>query len=182
MASRAAVTVESRLVLLGFLFGLLSLGLAACYSPPPSTPMPKPGEPSLMVSHVWLRLGDTERVAISVAAMPNGGLAAIQAVAGGFTFNPKVIEVMGIRGQGGFEVLASWFDNSTGKGGFAAIALEEGVEEGGILELVVRAVGNGISPLVLERGALTLADEHNVPITSYSVFDGEAVVWGRPVP
>jgi len=153
------------------LLGLLAFLLVGCavWTPPYTT------ETGLAVGATSVNVGGTTYVYITANEMPGGGLAALEAT-GSLTFDPSIIEVTGIAGQNGFEVLAYEFDNTNGKAKFALVNPTEGVETGEVVRLTVKGIGKGTSDLKLEKGKLTLGDANNAKITTFTVEDGSILV------
>ena len=115
-------------------------------------------------------------ITITVQNMPNGGLAAFSADAGGFTFDPNVISVNSVQALAGFDLLASQIDNANGEVRWGIANPSGGVVSGAILIMKITPKGGFFSPdlagVTWARGNLTLADDLNVVIapSAYQIF------------
>jgi len=119
-----------------------------------------------------ISVGQTGSVYITASEMPDGGLGAFQTV--GFTFDPGIINITGIEGQNGFEVLVYEFDNINGKAKFALVNPTAGVVRGEIARLTATGEGRGTSDLTW--GTVVLGDADNAAITTYDLEDGSILV------
>jgi len=107
-------------------------------------------------------------VLVSVANMPNGGLAAIQVDLGGLVYDEEKLSNLAVEGLNGFAVLIQQF--AGGEGGFI-LTNASGFESGPILRLTFEANGNVrygdiqllAAPITLVDDALLLIEDWNTP-------------------
>ena len=105
--------------------------------------------------------------------MPGGGLASLEAKAGGFTFDPKKMEVLGLTPASGWDLLASQIDNTTGEVRFAVVNPTEGVTDGDVLTITIQRKGTSGSLRVhWDKTKLTLGDANNqeIPANQYQAI------------
>ena len=105
-----------------------------------------------------------DTLVISVRAIPGGGLAAFSAGTGGFTFDPKRFEVMGLEAAPGWDLLASQIDNAAGEVCFALVNPTGGTETGPVLTLTIRHKSLGKAGLEWDPAALVLGDANDQEI------------------
>jgi hypothetical protein len=103
-------------------------------------------------------------IVISVQEMPGGGLAAFSAGAGGFTFNPKSIQVTGLVPASGWELLASQIDNAVGEVRFGLVNPTGGMVTGKVLTIQFLPQKIGSPGVEWDPAALTLGDANNQEI------------------
>jgi len=143
---------------------LLSLGLSAilagCFGVPAGLFLPK-GATGLIAD-----LGPNS-IVIRVQNMPDGGLAALEARSGGFTFDPTVIEVKSIQTAPGWRLLASKIDNAQGGVRFAVVNPAAGTAAGEVLTLTIQRKRPGDAKVRWDREQLTLGDALDQEITEY---------------
>lgn len=117
--------MKARLELVGVLAVGLALAMSGCmgqwFRPRPTLII---GDPVIS--------GGTGTVLISVANMPEGGLASIAVGPDGMAYDQAKIKDITITGKSGFVVLASEFDDATGKGRFV-LANPAGGCKGGVI-------------------------------------------------
>ena len=146
----------------GFMI-LLACALAGCFGPWfASVPVPKLylGEPNIE--------NGQGTVLVSVASIPNGGLAAIQVDPGGLLYDEEKLSNLVVEGLNGFAVLIQQF--ADGEGGFILMNTS-GVESGLILRLTFETHGNVrygdirllVDSIILVDDALLLIDDWNTP-------------------
>lgn len=123
------------------------------------------------------RLGAKGKIYLKVTKMPAGGIAAIQAKVGSFSWDPDMFEVLDAQGLNGFTILAKSFNNNTGTGGFAAVNPTAGVVNGNIMEITIkRIVPSDVTSTGVElvKNELLLGDAAGNVITNYTLVNGEA--------
>ena len=130
------IAVRSRTVVLGLLTVGLILALTACM-----------GQWFTQEQIATLIIGDPVaaggkwQVLISVANMPDGGLASMAVDVDGMTYTIPLISNIVATGLNGFTVLASEFNDATGKGRFVIANPTSGSTGGTILKLTFDATG-----------------------------------------
>lgn len=111
-----------------------------------------------------------DAIIVHVQDMSGGGLAAFEAKAGGFLFNPKVLEVTEILPESGWTLLASQIDNSAGEVRFAVVNPTAGILSGKVLTLRISMTGvpGGVN-IHWDKTKLTLGDANNqeIPASQY---------------
>jgi len=122
--------MDRKMLVLGALLVSLSLGLTACGA----------GGGTLLFSNLSLSPGESGTVKLMAAAM--SGLSSLQVgPEGAITFDPSVINVVGVVGANGFTVFASDVDNVKGTLTLAAGSTQGPVSNGPLLEIRVKALG-----------------------------------------
>jgi hypothetical protein len=113
--------------------------------------------------------GGKWEVVLSVAKMPNGGLAWLEIDLGGVTYDNAKISNVEAREVNGFQVLASKFDDATGKGRFLVANAAVGVEGGVVVKLVFDAnAAVSLGDITFDKSKITLGNDQN---TLISVWD-----------
>lgn len=149
------------LAAIGLIAGLL-FGLGGCVKP-----LIQPRAALIIGAPVVS--GDRATVAISVSHMPQGGLASIAVELGGMIYDPAKIRDVTIVGKSGFRVLASEFDDTTGRGRFVLASIG-GCEGGTVAELRFRTLGPvGAGDLVFDRGKIELGSAADHLITDWDL-------------
>ncbi|OGF54153.1 MAG: hypothetical protein A2Z21_07215 [Candidatus Fraserbacteria bacterium RBG_16_55_9] len=112
---------------------------------------------------------DANTLTVHAQNMPDGGLASLEAKAGGFTFDPKRMKVLGLSPASGWDLLASQIDNTTGEVRFAVVNPTSGVETGDVLTITFQRQGNGGPRVHWDEANLTLGDANNqeIPTNQY---------------
>lgn len=117
-------------------------------------------------------------VIISVANMPQGGLASIAIDNLGITYNNLSIDPTSISATGlsGFRVLAQDFTTTPGKGRLVAANAPAGVGSGTILKITFRVTGPGATLGILpaDKGKVTLGSDLNTLIANWTLGTGKA--------
>ena len=157
-----------------FLLGVgLILALSACmghWFTPKQVPTLIIGNPQIF--------GLKGEVIMSVANMPQGGLASIAIANLGITYNNLSIVPASITATGlnGFRVLAQDFITTPGKGRLVAANAPSGLGSGTILKITFRVAGPGATFGVLpaDKGKVTLGSDHNTLTTNWTLGMGKA--------
>jgi len=135
--------------------------LAGCFGPwlrGEPTPALYLGEPAIVAGQGQLL--------ISVASMPNGGLAGIQVDLGGLLFDEEKVSNLVVEGLNGFAVLIQQFVD--GEGGFI-LANVSGIESGPILRLTFDVHGNvKYGDIQLLADSVTLVDDAFLLVEDWS--------------
>jgi hypothetical protein len=148
------------------LAALLSLGLwlsaliTGCFGIPAGLFLPKD------VTGLIADVGPNS-IVIRVQNMPNGGLAALEARPGGFTFDPTIIEVKSLQAAPDWQLLASKIDNIQGEVHFAVVNPTEGTVTGEVLTLIFQRKEPGDAGVRWDREHLTLGDALDQEIAEY---------------
>lgn len=154
---------KRRLSLCSGLLACMLLLMTGCWLFPPGT------------SALFAIVSD-QFVTISVQNMPGGGIASFSATDGGFIFDPSTTSVESIQAIGGFELIASQIDNSTGEVKWAIANPTGGVVSGVLLILNISAKSQDFTPdqtgIHWRRGKLMIGDDANMEIKpkEYRVF------------
>lgn len=167
---------EIKLVLLVGLLAILTMGsLTGCdLFGPPGPPSPT-GEATITIGEAEVSPGETATVEISIRVSAGLGLTEIQVGPNGaVAFDPAVIQVNEITGVGGFTVLASTIDNSSGEARFAAAILQGSMISGDIVAIEIEALGNPGESSELElTGIDVLRDTDGDNIGTVNVVNGQ---------
>jgi hypothetical protein len=150
----------ARAAALGGLGVALSISLAGCLGVPVGLFLPH--QPSRLLADIGPTI-----ITIHVQNMPSGGLAALEARAGGFAFNPAVIEVKAIQPGAGWQLLASKIDNAKGEVRFAVVNPAGGTVTGQVLVLTIQRKQSEDAGLRWDKAKLTLGDANDREIASY---------------
>jgi hypothetical protein len=165
-------------LLAGLLMILIMGGLSACdiFGPP----RPPSGEATITIGEAEILPGETTTVEVSAKVSAGPGLAEIQVGPNGaLIFNPAIVQVKEIRGVGGFTVLASSIDNSSGEAKFAAAVFQGAVRDGTILAIEVEAVGSpGESSYLRLTGVDVLRDASGNTISIEAMVEGHVRIRG----
>lgn len=133
---------------------VLLTGLTACTFLFSDGPMP-----TLILGEVLI-VGGRGELLLSVADMPDGGLASASVVIGGIIYNQAKVSNVAVEGLVGFEVMAEHF--AFGVGGFMAVHCCAGLQGGGFAKLRFDVNGDvTLSDFVFTEAAITLYDDSN---------------------
>lgn len=117
--------------------------------------------------------GGNYEVLISVASMPDQGLASMAVAAGGMTYNATVISNITAAGLNGFTVLTSQFVGGNGR--FVIANPATGVVGGTILKLTFDANAAVVAgDIAFVEAKITLGSHLNTWITTWSLETGKA--------
>ena len=157
---------RTRLLGVGLLVVGLGIGLTACMGD-----WFTPQQIATLIIGAPVAKGGNYEVLISVANMPNQGLAAMAVDANGMTYNNAKISNITATGLNGFTVLASQFVGGNGR--FVIVNPATGVVGGTILKLTFNAVG---TPTAADLGTsrffkanITLGSNLNTLITAWTL-------------
>jgi len=118
--------------------------------------------------------GGTGTVLISVTGMPQGGMASMAVDVSGMTYNTSKISNVTIAGLSGFTVLASEFNDTTGKGRFVIANANSGVVAGAVAELKFSAAGSvDASDITFHKSKISLGNANNTSITGWKLVSGK---------
>jgi hypothetical protein len=164
----ARVKARIQAIVAGMLAVGLIVGLSACmghWFTPPQVATLIVGDP--------VASGGKWKVLISVANMPNGGLASMAVDADGITYNNAKISNIVATGLNGSTVLASEFDDATGKGRFVIANLATGSVGGTILEFTfdtnATVTSADLGSAGFDKTKITLGSDINTLITTWSL-------------
>ena len=118
--------------------------------------------------------GGTGTVLISVTGMPQGGMASMAVDVGGMTYTIGKISSITIAPLSGFTVLASEFNDATGKGRFVIANANGGVVAGAVASLTFTVTGSIASgDLTFDKTHISLASATNTMITGWQLVTGK---------
>ncbi len=164
--------LQAKKLVLGGLVVLLGMVLSGCFLAPPPVV-----DATLIFSDLVGPVGGQGEVKVSVAKMPDGGLAGLAvgsapASVVGLTYDPTQFQVTKVEGLNGFQILATYIDNTAGEVRLVAINPTEGVVDGDVALIVGnRLGGTNFDFQVTNR---QLGDANNHLITAYNVSLGKA--------
>ncbi len=119
--------------------------------------------------------GATGEILLSVRDMPAGGLASIAVVIGGMTYDDERISSVTIEGLDGFTVLASEFDDATGRAGFLLAHPSGGLVDGDFARLTFDTTSSASvrTDFDFDEAQITLGDDNNetIPFELEFLFD-----------
>jgi len=120
--------------------------------------------------------GGGYEVLISVASMPDGGLASIAVDDLGFTHTNVDGNSVVATGLNGFVVLAQDFVTTPGRGRLTAVNAATGIEGGTIIEVTFTAIGANPAFTIeqADKGKVSLGSHHNTTIGTWTLGTGKA--------
>jgi hypothetical protein len=156
--------VEASLLLLG-----VGIGLAACMGG-----WFTPQQIATLIIGDPVAIGGKWEVVLSVANIPDGGLASIAVDNLGFTYTNVDGNSVVATGLNGFVVLAQEFITTPGKGRLTAANAAAGVEAGTIVKITFTATGANPTLTIqqADKGKVTLGSGNNRPITTWTLGTG----------
>lgn len=160
-----------RLIGVGLLLAGVVLGLTACmggwFNPQLAA--------TLIIGNPVAKGGNYE-VLISVANMPDGGLASIAVDDLGFTYTNVDGGSVVATGLSGFVVLAQDFITTPGKGRLTAPNAATGIDGGTIIKITFAATGANPTFTIqqVDKGKVTLGSHQNTTITTWSLDTDKA--------
>jgi hypothetical protein len=120
--------------------------------------------PALLVGHLLCGVGEETEIPVEVLDFPAPGVAGLAIL--DLRYDPSVLEIQGIQGQNGFQVLCACVDNRDGRVKFIAVNPTEGISSGPVATLKVRRLSPQDPRFSLASSALELVDASNVKIPS----------------
>lgn len=120
--------------------------------------------PVLLVGHLLCGVGEETEIPVEVLDFPAPGVAGLAIL--DLRYDPSVLEIQGIQGQNGFQVLCACVDNRNGRVKFIAVNPTEGISSGPVTTLKVRRLSPQDPRFSLASSALELVDASNVKIPS----------------
>lgn len=170
------VTHRLRLVGAGFLTVGLIVGLSACMGFFQNTAQ----TPTLIIGKLALS-GNRGEVLISVANMPNKGLASIAIDDKGITFDDIEAASIEVTGLNGFTVLAQDFTTTAGNGRLVAANPTSGSVGGTIIKVTFEVTGAnpafGIADA--DKGKVDLGSALNTLITTWDLSSNAADYYAK---
>ena len=119
--------------------------------------------------------GGHGEVIISVVNMPQEGMASMAVKVDGMTYNNAKIANIAVAGLNGFTVLASSFDDATGKGVFVIANANAGSVDGTVAKLTFDATGNvTAADVAFGKDHIELGSHLNTLITGWQLSTGKA--------
>ena len=148
----------------------LILGLYAC-----TGSWVNPGYRASLVIGAPVVTGTHGEVLISVAEMPEGGMASLAVDLSGMSYDNLKIKDVAIKGLNGFIVLAREFNDSIGEGRFVIANPNAGSVGGPVAKLLFNVAGS-LAPgdLLFDRGHITIGSHLNTLITDWELITGKA--------
>jgi len=119
--------------------------------------------------------GGRGEVVISVANMPQEGMASMEVNVDGMTYNNAKITNIVLAGLNGFTVLASEFDDTNGKGRFVIANANAGSVGGTVAKLTFDVAGNiGAGDVTFHEPHIELGSHLNTTITGWELSTNKA--------
>jgi len=167
---------RTRLVVAGCLAVGLVLGLTACMG----HWFGQQQNPTLIIGKLALS-GNRGEVLISVANMPNKGLASIAIDDSGITYTNIKASSIEATGLNGFTVLAQDFTTTTGKGRLVAANPTSGSVGGTIIKVTFEVTGANptFEIQVGDKGKVTLGSALNTLITTWDLSSNAADYYAK---
>ena len=159
-----------QIALLAVLATGLVLGLSACMGNWLGTPT----KATLIIGDPVLSTGKGQ-VILSVADMPQEGLASLAVDLDGMTYPGAKVSHVVVTGINGFTVLASQFNDVTGKGRFVIVNPTSGTVTGPVAKLEFDMTGTVTkTDFVFLKTKIELGSELNTLITTWDLETGKA--------
>jgi hypothetical protein len=161
-----------QIALLAVLATGLVLGLSACMGNWLGTPT----KATLIIGDPVLSTGKGQ-VILSVADMPQDGLASLAVKVDGVTYVTTKVSHVVVTGINGFTVLASQFDDATGKGEFLIVNPTSGTVTGPVAKLEFDVTGTVTgAPFGFDKPKIELGSSLNtlMLITTWDLGTGKA--------
>ena len=162
---------RTRLAVVGLLAMGLAVGLTACMGG-----WFNPQVVATLIIGDPVAKGGNYEVLISVASMPDGGLASIAVDDLGFTYTNVDGSSVVATGLNGFVVLAQDFTTTLGKGRLTAPNAATGVEGGTIISITFTATGANPTFTILDvdKAKVSLGSHQNTWITTWDLGTDKA--------
>lgn len=161
---------RSRFILAGILAALMVVALSACM-----------GQWFTHEQQAYLVIGSPivtgghGEVIISVANMPQEGMASLAVKVDGLTYNNAKIANISLSGLNGFTVLASVFDDATGKGVFVIANANAGSIGGTVAKLTFDATGSvTAADVTFDKDHIKVGSHLNTLITDWQLSTSKA--------
>jgi len=156
--------------MVGLLVMGLAVGLTACMSG-----WFTPQQIATLIIGDPVAVGGKWEVILSVANMPDGGLASIAVDNLGFTYTNVDGSSVVATGLNGFVVLAQDFTTTPGKGRLTAANAATGIEGGTIIKITFTATGGNPTLTIqqADKGKVTLGSGNNGLITTWTLGTGK---------
>jgi len=132
--------------------------------------------PLVLITDLQLDPGRTGTLAIKVYSLRNFQVMQV-GPKGALTFDPQVIQVLGLKGVDGFQVFAQSIDNASGRVVFLLGYPGGSLTQGAVLELEVKAVGPPGSSTAVEFTRIDLlADQDGNEFLSVKLQSGQVTI------
>jgi len=162
---------RTRLIAVGVVLVDLVVGLTACMGS-----LFTPQQVATLIIGNPVAVGGRWEVILSVANMPDGGLASIAVDNLGFTYTNVDGNSVVATGLNGFLVLAQDFVTTPGKGRLTAANAATGIEGGTIIKVTFTATGANLTFTIqqVDKGKVTLGSHQNTTIDTWTLDTDKA--------